>query len=77
MADDTLRFAANYYIRNRKPLTEKNQRLWPRLTDQNITLLETVAEAYALPLSDLAREVADIDRQLKERSEKGEGAWAK
>lgn len=77
MADDTLRFAANYYIRNRKPLTEKNQRFWPRLTDQNITLLETVAEAYALSVGDLAHEVADIDRQLKERIKKGEEAWAK
>jgi hypothetical protein len=69
MSDQTLRFAANYVIKNRKPLTGKNRKLWPRLTDQNITLLEKTAEAYGLSVSDLAQEVAEIDRELTERSE--------
>jgi hypothetical protein len=67
MVESEIKFAANYYIKNRKTLTEQNRRAWTYLTDLNITLLERTAEAYGLSVQALAEKVAEIDRQLAER----------
>jgi hypothetical protein len=67
MTEREINFAANYYVKNRKALTEQNRRAWTYLTDLNIALLERTAEAYGLSVQALAEKVAEIDRRLAER----------
>jgi len=61
--------AARYYIRKRKPVNPESPQkhgyqksLPPALvTDQNIALLESTANAYGVSIEDLSKKVKEID----------------
>src|SRR5262245_41888972 len=63
-AERALTIAANYYIRNRRPISDQNEKSRNYLIDLNITLLESTAEAHGLSVEDLDKKVKEIDLEL-------------